>query len=358
MSWGRLGGDEFAIIQAGEIDQRAAATRLANRIIETMLLPFELDGNEVTVGTSIGIVLAPEHANDPDTLLKMADLALYRVKSAGRNGFCFFEPEMSEAAKERHALETDLRQAFKRGELELYYQPIVDVKTRALCAMEALVRWNHPQKGPILPDKFIPLAEETGLIAQIGEWALLQACIDAAAWPASIKVAVNLSPVQLARRGLVETVANSLAISDLPAARLELEVTETALIDNALHCADILHKCKNIGVSIALDDFGTGYSSLSQLTMFPFDRIKIDRSFTKNMINRSECAAIISATMTLAHSLDIATTAEGVETVEQFKLLRLAGVRSVQGELFGRPRRISDIDLNANYGDQTIDNAA
>jgi diguanylate cyclase (GGDEF)-like protein/PAS domain S-box-containing protein len=354
----RLGGDEFAIIQAGENDPRQGATVLANRILEIVAKPFDINGNQLAIGASIGIAMAPEHGNSPDALLKMADLALYRVKSNGRNGFCFFEHEMSEASNARHLLEADLRSAISRNELELHYQPIVDTRTRKLCGVEALVRWRHPQRGLVFPDQFIALAEETSLITQIGEWVLQTACADAATWPPFVRVAVNLSPVQFRKSNLVETVTCALAKAGVPPERLELEITESALIDNATQCAATLHQLKTLGVTIALDDFGTGYSSLSQLTMFPFDRIKIDKSFTSNMTKRADCAAIVSAALTLAHSLDIATTAEGVETTEQLKLLRLAGVGAVQGYLFARPCPLPHVDFNRIYGDQALDDAA
>jgi diguanylate cyclase (GGDEF)-like protein/PAS domain S-box-containing protein len=354
----RLGGDEFAIIQAGESSQREAASTLSERIIELIAKPFDIDGNEVNIGTSIGIALAPEHGTNPDSLLKMADMALYSAKSAGRNGYRFFDPDMGEAANARHALENELRRAIQQNELELYYQPIIDSKTRRICAAEALVRWRHPTKGMITPDKFIPLAEETGVIVQIGEWVMHTACADAAHWPAGVKVAINLSPVQFRKTNLSDMVMDALAKSGLPAERLEIEITETALIESAAECLPALHRFKSAGIAIALDDFGTGYSSLSQLTMFPFDKIKIDKSFTQNLTKRSECAAIISAALTLAQSLDIATTAEGVETDEQYRLLRMAGVTSLQGYLFKRPCPIAEIDFDYCYGGRVIADVA
>jgi diguanylate cyclase (GGDEF)-like protein/PAS domain S-box-containing protein len=343
----RLGGDEFAVIQRGEADPREAARVLAGRIIEWFTEPFNIDGNELNIGTSIGIALAPEHATDPDSLLKMADMALYRAKSAGRNGFRFFDTEMSEAANMRHELENELRRAVQKDELELHYQPIICTRSRRICAVEALVRWRHPTKGLITPDHFIPLAEETGLITQIGEWVLRAACAEAVTWPDDIKLAVNLSPVQFRKGNLSDVVTSVLAETGLSPGRLELEITETALIESATECLLTLHQFKNIGISIALDDFGTGYSSFSQLTIFPFDRIKIDKSFTKNMITHSDSAAIISATVTLAQGLNIETTAEGVETAEQYELLRLAGVTQQQGYLFKRPGPAGEIDFDA-----------
>ncbi len=354
----RLGGDEFAIIQIGEGNQREAAVKLANRVIDLIAQPFNIEGNEVNIATSIGIALAPEHAARPDSLLKMADMALYRAKSSGRNCFCFFDPEMSAAASVRHELETELRRAIQQDQFELYYQPIIDSKTRKICGAEALVRWNNPTKGMISPDKFIPLAEESGLITQIGEWVLQTACAEAVKWPSHVRVSVNLSPVQLRKRDLVDVVICALAQSGLPPERLELEVTETALIESATDSLTVLRQLKNLGVSIALDDFGTGYSSLSHLTMFPFDKIKIDKSFTQNLTKRADCAIIISATLTLARGLDISTTAEGVETADQFRLLRMAGVTSVQGYLFYKPMAASQIDFSQVCSDPEITHAA
>jgi diguanylate cyclase (GGDEF)-like protein/PAS domain S-box-containing protein len=354
----RLGGDEFAIIQAGESDPRGAAQMLAERILEFLGKPFAIDGGEINIGTSIGIALAPEHGTGSGELLKMADLALYRTKSAGRNGYSFFDPEMSELASARQEIENDLRRAIQQNELELHYQPILNAKTRKISSVEALVRWRHPTKGLLFPDLFVPLAEETGLIAQIGDWVLRKACADAVVWPDDVKVAVNLSLVQFRKTKLADTVMRALVDSGLRPERLELEITETALIESAAECLPALRQFKSLGITIVLDDFGTGYSSLSQLAMFPFDRIKIDKSFTQNLTKRSECAAIISATLTLAQSLDIATTAEGVETVDQYRVLRLAGVTSVQGYLFKRPGPVSELDFNAIYGAVTLDSAA
>ena len=354
----RLGGDEFAIVQDSENNQREAASALANRVIEIVSRPFKIEGNEVNIATSVGIALGPEHATNSDSLMKMADLALYRAKSAGRNGYRFFDPEMSLAASARHELENELRRALQQDEFELQYQPIVDTKTLQICGAEALIRWRHPTKGTILPDQFIPLAEETGMITQLGEWLLQTACADAASWPVDIKVAVNLSAVQFRKNNLVDVVLCALAQTGLPPERLELEITETALIESATECLPVLRQFKNLGIAVALDDFGTGYSSLSQLMMFPFDKIKVDKSFTQNLTKRTECAAIIAATLTLARSLDIATTAEGVETVAQYRLLRLAGVTSLQGYLFQPPCSSSEIDFASAYNIPEIENAA
>ncbi len=354
----RLGGDEFAIVQDRENNQREAASALADRITDVISKPFNIEGNEVNIATSIGIALVPEHAANSDNLMKMADLALYRAKSAGRNGYRFFDPEMSLAASARHELESELRRAVQQDELELYYQPIVDTKTCEICGAEALIRWRHPTKGLVLPDQFIPLAEETGMITQIGDWLLQTACADAAGWPKDVKVAINLSAVQFRKNNLVDVVMCALAQSGLSPERLELEITETALIESATECLPVLHQFKNLGIAVALDDFGTGYSSLSQLMMFPFNKIKVDKSFIQNLTKRTECAAIIAATLTLARSLDIATTAEGVETVEQYRLLRLAGVTSLQGYLFQPPCPSSQIDFHSAYNIPDVDYAA
>jgi diguanylate cyclase (GGDEF)-like protein/PAS domain S-box-containing protein len=354
----RLGGDEFAIIQTGETSQREAAGGLAGRIIEIIAKPFNILGNEINIGTSIGIALAPEHGLNPNDLLKMADMALYSAKSAGKNAFRFFDSVMSVAANTRNALENELRHAIAKDEFELHYQPIIETKTGRICGAEALVRWRHPIKGLIPADQFVPIAEETGLISQIGEWVLHNACTDAASWPNDVKVAVNLSPVQFRKANLPDVVMYALAQSGLPPERLELEITETALIESAAECLPALRKFKNLGIAVALDDFGTGYSSLSQLTMFPFDKIKIDKSFTQNITKRADSAAIISAVLALAQNLDIATTAEGVETADQYRLLRLAGVTSLQGYLFKRPCPASEIDFDSLYDCPRIEDAA
>ncbi len=353
----RLGGDEFAIVQGGESEQRQAAASLASRIIETIGQPFAVDGLEITIGTSIGIALAAEHDGASDELLKMADLALYRAKSAGRNGYCFFDPQMSEVASARQVIESDLRRAILQNEFELHYQPIIDCKTGGVCGVEALIRWQHPVKGLIYPDSFIPVAEETGLITQIGDWVLRAACAQAVKWPSQVKVAVNLSVIQFKKPNFADRVMQVLAESGLPPERLELEITETALIESAADCLPTLRQFKNLGITIVLDDFGTGYSSLSQLAMFPFDKIKIDKSFTQNLTKRSECAAIICATLALAQNLDIDTTAEGIETIDQYRILRLAGVTSVQGYLFKRAVPAEDIDFDGHCGIAIVDAA-
>jgi diguanylate cyclase (GGDEF)-like protein len=334
---GRLGGDEFAVLQVIKSDARAEATDLAHRLIEAIGAPYELEGHPVVIGISIGIAAAPADGADSSALLKHADLALYRAKSDGRNCFRFYESHMDAAVQLRRALEIDLRNALARRQFELHYQTVIDAATREPCGAEALVRWRHPQRGLIGPDRFIPLAEEIGLIDALGEWILREACAEAARWPAHIRIAVNLSPAQFRRGNLGDVVTGALARSGLPAQRLDLEVTESVLLQKSEGNLAALHAVKRLGVSIVLDDFGTGYSSLGYLQMFPFDKIKIDRSFVQELASRSDCAAIVCAITGLARSLDIITTAEGVETEEQFALVRAAGCNHVQGYLFGRP---------------------
>ncbi len=343
----RLGGDEFAIIQSGEPNQREAAIALAVKVLEIVSSPFNLDGHKVTVGTSIGIALAPEDGNDSGELLKKADLALYRVKTEGRNHFCFFDAEMSEDATARHQLLNDMRGAVARKEFELHYQPVIDVKTRRSCSVEALVRWRHPVEGLLSPERFIWLAEETGLMEPLGDWIIEQACSDAASWPEDIKIAVNLSAIQFRVGNLFDVILCALVESGLPPERLELEITESVLLQNKESYGVVIQQLKNIGISIVLDDFGTGYSSLSYLTMFPFDKIKIDKSFTQGLTNRADCAAIVASVLTLARGLDMAVTAEGVETNQQFELLRAAGVHQAQGYLFGRPVPVAELSFSA-----------
>jgi diguanylate cyclase (GGDEF)-like protein len=354
----RLGGDEFAILQSGEADQRDAAIMLAVRIVELVAKPFDLDGRNVSVGTSIGISLAPQDGVDPDELLKRADLALYRTKAAGRNGFNFFNPEMTAEADARHRLENELRDALVREQFELHYQPVVDAMTRAPRGAEALIRWRHPTKGLIAPDRFIALAEDTGLIVQLGAWILQRACADAASWPSHIKLAINLSPVQFRKGDLFDLILCALVDSGLPPERLEIEITESVLLESETNYRVVLQQLKNIGISIVLDDFGTGYSSLGYLTTFPVDKIKIDKSFTQGLLERADCAAVVASVLTLARGLDIATTAEGVETEDQFEMLQAAGVNLAQGWLFGRPCPAAELDFAAPADAERATNAA
>jgi diguanylate cyclase (GGDEF)-like protein len=342
----RLGGDEFAILQIGAERQGAAAAALADRIQETIAAPYDIEGYQVTIGTSVGIALAPEHGTHFDRLLKCADVSLYEAKYRGRGRYCFFDSMLAEKADARLMLETDLRNAVRRNEFEVRYQLAVEVVSRRRCGAEALVRWRHPTRGLISPNAFIPAAEEINLVVEIGEWVLRTACVDAASWPPHTKVAVNLSPVQFGGGDLVGSVCRALVDSGLAPERLELEITESVLLKNNAENLALLHQLKSLGVSVVLDDFGTGFSSLSYLKMFPFDKIKIDRSFVNEMESRNDCAAIVSAVINLGRTLNIATTAEGVETERQFLLLRAAGCTFAQGYLFGRPVPLTELSFD------------
>jgi len=329
----RMGGDEFAILAEREV----SAGILSARLIEAVSRPFAIQGQEVRVGVSIGVARLPQDGTDPDRLLRNADLALYGAKGAGRNRHHCFTLAMEAEIQTRRALEQDLRAAFAADGLEIYYQPVLLAASGRLAGFEALLRWRHPERGFISPTEFVPMAEETGLIDPIGEWILRTACAEAASWPAPLRVAVNLSPVQFRNRGLVDTVRRVLAETGLAPDRLELEITETVLLaENAANLA-ALHQLRALGTRIAMDDFGTGYSSLGYLRSFPFDRIKIDRSFVSEMETHPEAAAIVRAIVDLGASLGILTTAEGIETDGQFQRLRAAGCDEVQGFLFGRP---------------------
>jgi diguanylate cyclase (GGDEF)-like protein len=340
----RLGGDEFAIIQAGCHDQRASSIDLASRISKLIAEPFQLQGHRVEIGTSIGVALAPEHGSDQEQLLKKADLALYRSKSAGRNCFTLYDKAMSAELEARNTLEGDLRDAIARCQFEVHYQPYFDVQTGRRRGEEALVRWRHPTRGLIPPDLFIPLAEETGLIVPLGEWIIRQACDDAISWPADTTVSVNLSPVQFKQAELFDIIESALRTSGLPPERLEIEITESVLLERAVENHAFMERLKSIGVSLALDDFGTGYSSLSCLTAFPFDKIKIDKSFMGSLSRGQKSSAIISSIVTLARGLNMSVTAEGVETREQLEGLRTLGVNFAQGYLLGRPVPIDELN--------------
>jgi diguanylate cyclase (GGDEF)-like protein len=342
----RLGGDEFAIIQSGEPDQREGAIALALKVLKLAARPLQLAGRDITIGISIGIAVAPQDGTDAGVLLQRADLALYRVKAEGRNNFCFFDVEMSAASDERLQMLSDMREALIRGEFEVHYQPVFDAKSCRACGVEALVRWRHPVQGLIAPDRFIPLAEETGLMEPLGRWVLEQACRDAAAWPDHVKIAVNLSTVQLTGE-FIDVVLGALRESGLPPERLELEITESVLMKDVKRNGAIFCQLKEIGVSIVLDDFGMGYSSLSYLTMLPFDKIKIDKSFTQGLADNVGCMASVASVLTLARHLDMVVTAEGVETKQQFELLRAAGVHQVQGYFFARPGPVSALNFAA-----------
>ncbi|WP_052402496.1 bifunctional diguanylate cyclase/phosphodiesterase [Muricoccus aerilatus] len=332
----RLGGDEFAVIQAN-VDQPGAATSLARRLVEVLGEPFDIEGHHLVIGTSIGVATAPDDSLDADVLLKAADMALYSAKAEGRGRWRFFEPGMDARMQMRRALETDLRRALALGEFEVHYQPIVNVGSRRVSGLEALVRWRHPARGSVPPDSFIPLCEEIGLIVPLGEWVLAQACAEAVTWRGAPKIAVNLSPVQFANRGLVEAVAAALEDSGLSPERLELEITETVMLQDTEATLATLHRLKALGVRIAMDDFGTGYSSLSYLQRFPFDKIKIDRCFTYGLDHSRQSEVIVGAVTRLCAGLNMSTTAEGIETEEQFQALARNGCTEAQGFLFSRP---------------------
>ena len=339
----RLGGDEFAIVQVPS-DQPSDVTALASRLIEVLGAPYDLDGHQVVVGASVGISVAPNDGKEPDLLMKNADLALYRAKADGGGAYRFFEIAMDARMQARHAIEMDLRKAIVNGEFELYYQPIVDLKSNQVTSCEALIRWHHPERGLVAPLEFIPVAEETGLIVQIGEWVLRQACKEAAKWPSAMTVAVNLSPAQFKSRNLLPTVVNALATSGLPASRLELEITEMVLMTETEGAFVVLHQLRDLGIRIAMDDFGTGYSSLGYLRAFPFDKIKIDQSFIRDLPGQKDSLAIVRAVVGLSSSLGITTTAEGVETKEQLASVTAEGCSEMQGYLFSWPKPAADVE--------------
>jgi diguanylate cyclase (GGDEF)-like protein len=348
----RLGGDEFAIVQSG-VDQPEDATTFAERLLHELAVPYEIAGHPVVISVSIGIAIAPEDGADPDLLLKSADIALYQAKSDGRGRYRFFELEMDALMQARRELEVDLRKAIGAGEFELFFQPLVNLKQECISGFEALLRWRHPRRGLVSPAEFIPLTEELGLIVRIGEWVLHDACRQAQSWPGAFKVAVNISAVQFQSHDLVPVVTRALQQSGLDPARLELEITESVMVHDFDTVLSMLHQLKQLGVSISMDDFGTGYSSLGYILSFPFDKIKIDQSFVRELGNKSNSMAIIRAVTGMCDSLGITSTAEGVETVQQFSLLRAEQCTEIQGYLIKEPRPareipalISDFDKN------------
>jgi diguanylate cyclase (GGDEF)-like protein len=338
----RLGGDEFAIIMTA-VGQPSDAATLSRRVRDSVTKPYDLDGHRVVIDISIGISIAPLDATDTDQLLKNADMALYGAKGDGRGAYRFFEPEMDARMQQRRELEMDLRQALINGEFELHYQPLVNLQSNDITGFEALVRWNHPTRGRIPPAEFIPIAEETGLIIQLGDWVLRRACQETARWPQELKIAVNLSPAQLKSRNLVQAVVGALAASGMPATRLQLEITESILMQNTFATLATLHKLRELGVQIAMDDFGTGYSSLSYLRSFPFDKIKIDRTFINDLSNGAEPLAIVHAVASLAKSLRMISTAEGVETRQQLEKLQAIDCTEMQGHIFSQARPAAEI---------------
>jgi len=339
----RMGGDEFAIVQAG-IAQPSDATALALRTIEEVSKPYTIEGQPLIIGTSVGIAVGPEDGTTPDQLLRNADLALYRAKDDGRGTFRFFERGMDAQMQDRRAMEVELRGALIGNEFEVHYQPVMDLARDDVRGFEALLRWRHPQKGLLPPGDFIPLAEEIGFIVPLGEWVLREACREAASWPDDLEVAVNLSPVQFGTPGLVQVVIAALASSGLNPARLELEITETTLLQDSEQTLSTLYQLRELGVRIAMDDFGTGYSSLSYLQSFPFDKIKIDRSFISDIADGTGSLNIVRAVAAMAKGLGMSTTAEGVETTEQLEAVRTEGCGMVQGYLFSKPLPACEVE--------------
>ena len=339
----RMGGDEFVIVQAPFTDP-IEATALAQRVISAMAEPFDLDGHQAGVGASVGIAVSPTDGATPEKLLRNADLALYRAKGDGRGTFRFFEAGMDEQMQTRRIMEQDLRKALPAGEFELYYQPVVNLQSGAISGFEALIRWNHPARGLISPATFIPLAEEIGFIIPLGEWVIRQACVTAAKWPEHLHVAVNISAAQFRSAGLMQVIVSALAASRLKPTRLEIEITETVLLQDKDATLAILHQLRALGVRIAMDDFGTGYSSLTYLQSFPFDKIKIDRSFVKDITENAGSLNIVRAVAALANGMGMTATAEGVETNEQLDRITAEGCTEMQGYLFSRPLPAADIE--------------
>jgi diguanylate cyclase (GGDEF)-like protein len=338
----RIGGDEFIILQTGVRDP-SDIQALARRLVDLIGRTYMVEGHLLTIGASVGVAVAPGDGTTADILLKNADLALYRSKTDGRGTFRFFEPEMDARMQARRRLELDMRQALARREFLLHYQPQMNLENNRLTGCEALIRWRHPERGTVSPVDFIPLAEEIGLIVPIGEWVIRQACRDAAAWPAPLSVAVNVSPAQFKSERLVETILSALSTSGLPAKRLEVEITEGVLLQESEKTLQTLHRLRALGVRVSMDDFGTGYSSLSYLRSFPFDKIKIDRSFVKDLAAKPDGDAIIRAIAGLGKSLGMTTVAEGVETHDQMQRIRAEGCTDVQGYLISKPIPADDL---------------
>ncbi|MFD2185105.1 EAL domain-containing protein [Rhodoplanes azumiensis] len=346
----RLGGDEFAVIrtvrasrcadetaEAAVRSAREEAEALAQRIVTLLAVPHRIDGAPHVVAASIGIAVAPQDGVDPADLLKKADLALYRAKAVGTGRYVHYDPVMSEEVEARRRLEAEIRRSLHDGDFRLHYQPIVDMATGRVAAVEALVRWQHPDRGLLSPQEFIPLAEQSGLIGPLGDHVLRAACAEAAGWPGDLKVAVNVSAAQFGNPGLFDDIARALAATGLPPRRLEIEITETVLLENEERNVAVLRALADLGIGVALDDFGTGYASLAYLVTFPFSKLKIDRRFTGDILTRRECAAIVCSAATLGLSLGLTVVAEGVETADQLEVLRLTGVTQAQGLLFGAP---------------------
>lgn len=338
----RLGGDEFAVIQP-LARGRDDAFSLAQRIIDTLSEPFNVEGVNITIGASVGLAFAPEDGTSADELIKAADIALYSAKAGGRGTYRRFNAAMHAQLQAHQQMKLTMRDALARGQFELHYQPLVSLQTRHVTGCEALLRWRHPERGMIAPSEFIPIAEETGLIVPIGAWVLQQVCLQASSWPEHVSVAVNLSPVQFKHPKLVKAVADAISAARLNPARLQLEITESVLLDESEHNLELLQQLRELGVKIAMDDFGTGYSSLGYLRSFPFDKIKVDRTFVRDLPEGKESLAIVRAVAGLGQSLGMMTTVEGVETEDQLKTVNAEGFDEVQGYIFSRPLPASEI---------------
>ena len=350
----RLGGDEFQIILAG-LDDRGRVGDLADRIIAALSQPYSIGGSRCIIGASVGVAVAPSDGSTSEELIRNVDLALYAAKASGRGRFRFFSSDLLLAATVRRVLEEDLRDAIAKGEMDLLYQPIVNASSHCVTGVEALIRWNHPERGPISPAVFIPIAEETNLIQQIGEWVIRRACQDAARWPGELRVSVNVSPTQFASEALPKIVVSALAASGLPAGRFELELTEGVFLSESPETDSMFSILKEIGVRLALDDFGTGYSSLGYLKTAPFDKIKIDQSFVRGATAPgSRNGAIIAAIVALAEALDMETTAEGIESFDQLDLIRNLGVSHVQGYIYSKAVHRGEIGRRLEAGDWSI----
>lgn len=338
----RIGGDEFIAVSP-RLFTAGAAEAFARSIISELVSPIQWKGLTLSVGTSIGVTTFPDGADDIDDLMAQADIAMYRAKSTGSNNVCFYDQSMDQAARERSALAMDMRAGFLRNEFHLYFQKQNDTQTGEVVGFEVLLRWSHPTRGMVPPSEFIPIAERTGFIGELGDWVLRQACLEAVQWRNPLKIAVNVAPKQLANSALPERVREILDESGLDPARLELEITESGIIDDQQHALHIIRQLKAIGVNIAMDDYGTGYSSLSTLQLFPFDKIKIDRGFIDSVVENRQSAAIVRSTLILAQSLDIPVLAEGVENAEHLRFLQEEGCQQVQGFLYGKPQPLSEL---------------
>jgi diguanylate cyclase (GGDEF)-like protein len=351
----RVGGDEFLLLQIAGSQPQAAA-QLADQLIMRLAEPFDLEGQQTYIGGSIGIAVSQSDGSGADELLRNADLALYQAKEDGRGTFRFFAPGMDLKMQARRVMEQDLRKALPAAEFELYYQPVVNLASNKISGFEALIRWNHPERGLVAPNTFIPLAEETGFIVPMGEWVVRQACAAAAKWPEDLHVAVNVSGVEFRNPGLMQVVIGALAASGLHPTRLEIEITESVLVQNKETTLAILHRLRALGVRIAMDDFGTGYSSLTYLRSFPFDKIKIDRSLVKDIAENAGSLNIVRTVVALANGMGMTATAEGVETTAQLDSITSEGCAEMQGFLFSQPLPVREIErlFLPQCGKQTI----